>query len=208
MCLERSSLHHLHSGHLLLCRDVSWLMTHVGCTAPAQYDPKAAPQASRWAVWVQGTLCVMARVSFPRREHALLRQLLEDVSLTKRSISEVPCGGDSSPMMSPLMSSMLVASCSSSSRSEFTFTPNLSLMTNLKVHSSAFYLLCSPVTHQPGDSTIPTDGFDGPFNIGGCGPDIPWEDRAATALPCSLTLKYSSVQWMWKCVGMLKGVCT
>ncbi|CAL8471663.1 g11205 [Coccomyxa elongata] len=61
-------------------------------------------------------------------EHALLRQLLEDVSLTKRSISEVPCGGDSSPMMSPLMSSMLVASCSSSSRSEFTFTPNLSLI--------------------------------------------------------------------------------
>ncbi|BDA47048.1 hypothetical protein COCOBI_09-5030 [Coccomyxa sp. Obi] len=61
-------------------------------------------------------------------EHALLRQLLEDSSLTKPSISEPWGSGDSSPMMSPLMSSMLVASRSSSGCTDFTFTPHLPLI--------------------------------------------------------------------------------
>ncbi|EIE21828.1 hypothetical protein COCSUDRAFT_47953 [Coccomyxa subellipsoidea C-169] len=61
-------------------------------------------------------------------ERALLRQLLNNASLTQRSISALPWRGDRSPMMSPLMSSMDVASRRDSSSSEFTFTPCMPLV--------------------------------------------------------------------------------
>ena len=62
------------------------------------------------------------------RERALLHQLLNDSSLTQRSISALPWRGHRSPMMSPLMSSMDVASRRDCASAKFTFAPCLPLV--------------------------------------------------------------------------------